>query len=257
MAQGETYEQFVDKFEPKKTTDDCMTPPLVYDAVRDWAVREYGLDGARIMRPFWPGADYQAEDYSGDCVVIDNPPFSILAKIRKFYHERGVRYFLFAPNLTLFSAPSDGVSYIISDSAIVYANGANVLTSFVTNMDAAFIRTAPSLTAAIKAAVDATRKETAKTVPLYRYPDNAISAALLSCIACVDFSLSRDECSFTRSLDSQRKAGKGIFGGGYLISDAKAAELKAAELKAAELKAAREATVWELSDREREIISGL
>ena len=34
MAQGETYEQFVDKFKPKKTTDDCMTPPLVYDAVR-------------------------------------------------------------------------------------------------------------------------------------------------------------------------------------------------------------------------------
>lgn len=26
MAKGETYEQFVDKFKQKKTTDDCYTP---------------------------------------------------------------------------------------------------------------------------------------------------------------------------------------------------------------------------------------
>ena len=25
------YEGFVEKFKPKKTTDDCYTPPLVYD----------------------------------------------------------------------------------------------------------------------------------------------------------------------------------------------------------------------------------
>lgn len=27
------YDAFVEKFTPKKTTDDCYTPPLVYDAV--------------------------------------------------------------------------------------------------------------------------------------------------------------------------------------------------------------------------------
>ena len=27
------YDAFVEKFKPKKTTDDCYTPPLVYDAV--------------------------------------------------------------------------------------------------------------------------------------------------------------------------------------------------------------------------------
>ena len=85
MAYGETYEEFVEKFKPKRTTDDCYTPPLVYEAVKDWAVREYGLEGARIVRPFWPGADYENEDYSGNCVVIDNPPFSILAEIKKFW----------------------------------------------------------------------------------------------------------------------------------------------------------------------------
>lgn len=32
---SEEYKKFVDKFKPKKTTDDCYTPELVYDAVRD------------------------------------------------------------------------------------------------------------------------------------------------------------------------------------------------------------------------------
>ena len=27
MAKNETYEEFVDKFKPKLTTDDCYTPP--------------------------------------------------------------------------------------------------------------------------------------------------------------------------------------------------------------------------------------
>lgn len=31
MAQGESYEQFVGKFKPKKTTDDCYTPPKVME----------------------------------------------------------------------------------------------------------------------------------------------------------------------------------------------------------------------------------
>lgn len=48
---------------------------------------------------------------------------------------------------------------------------------------------------------------------------------------------------------------KSIFGNGYLISGKKAAELKAAELKAAEPKAAE--NVWELSEREKEIIKTL
>lgn len=58
-----------------------------------------------------------------------------------------------------------------------------------------------------------------------------------------------------RDLDSQRKFKKSIFGCGYLISGKKAAELKAAELKAAEPKAAE--NVWELSEREKEIIKTL
>lgn len=46
MAKGETYEEFTAKFEPKRTTDDCYTPPEVFDAVLSWACREYGIDFA-------------------------------------------------------------------------------------------------------------------------------------------------------------------------------------------------------------------
>ena len=35
------YAGFVEKFKPKKTTDDCYTPPMVYEAVKDWACRRY------------------------------------------------------------------------------------------------------------------------------------------------------------------------------------------------------------------------
>ena len=37
------YDEFVNKFKPKKTTDDCYTPELVYNAVRDWVIEEYCL----------------------------------------------------------------------------------------------------------------------------------------------------------------------------------------------------------------------
>lgn len=58
--------------------------------------------------------------------------------------------------------------------------------------------------------------------------------------------------AFTRALDSQRAVRKAIFGGGYLLSEDKAAELKAAELKAAE-----DVTVWPLNDKEKQIIGKL
>nr|DAU28131.1 MAG TPA: DNA N-6-adenine-methyltransferase [Caudoviricetes sp.] len=102
MAQGETYEEFVEKFKPKLTTDDCYTPPIVYDAVADWVAAEYKLNRSRFVRPFYPGGDYEAFDYSGGVVVVDNPPFSILAQIVKYYTAHGIPFFLFAPSLTLF-----------------------------------------------------------------------------------------------------------------------------------------------------------
>ena len=42
------YEGFVEKFKPKKTTDDCYTPKEVYDVILEWAVERYGIDPSKI-----------------------------------------------------------------------------------------------------------------------------------------------------------------------------------------------------------------
>lgn len=135
VAKQLSYEDFVGKFEPKKTTDDCYTPPTIYGVIRDWACREYGIDPDRIVRPFYPGGDYEAFDYPPGAVVLDNPPFSILSQICEFYIVRKIPFFLFAPSLTAFAGKRVcmQMNHIICDCSIVYENGAVVRTSFVTS----------------------------------------------------------------------------------------------------------------------------
>lgn len=105
--ESKTYEEFVEKFKPKKTTDDCYTPPEIYEAIKDWACKEYDVDPDKIVRPFWPGGDYEAFEYPNECVVLDNPPFSILAKICTFYLERDIPFFCLRRRLPHFL---DGLS---------------------------------------------------------------------------------------------------------------------------------------------------
>ena len=45
MPKSNTYEEFVDKFKPKKTTDDCYTPDAIYKVVKDWAIKEMDWGG--------------------------------------------------------------------------------------------------------------------------------------------------------------------------------------------------------------------
>lgn len=237
------YSGFVNKFRPKKTTDDCFTPSLVYEAVKNWAINEYDIpDDAEIIRPFYPGGDYENYKYPDGCVVIDNPPFSILAEVKRFYHEKNIKYFLFAPHLTLFTSNAEE-SYIVTGSIVIYENGAKVLTSFVTNMDEYKIRTAPKLAEAIDKAVEEGR-ERAPELPVYDYPPEVVTAARLKKIARIEFGVLPEHCHFTRQLDAQKETGAALFGSGYLI----------AEKAAAEKAAAKEVQVWELSPREREII---
>lgn len=129
----DNYEDFVKKFEAKKTTDDCYTPPAVYNEVLQLfhALTKGQYRGARIIRPFYPGGDYKTEDYTGDCVVIDNPPFSIYCEIVKWYEAHNVKYFLFGPGLCLFQKYSCG--FVVLHDSIVYDNGANVSTGFASN----------------------------------------------------------------------------------------------------------------------------
>ncbi|NBI32619.1 hypothetical protein [Enterorhabdus sp. P55] len=257
MSLHDDYAGFLAKFEPKRTTDDCYTPPHVYEAVLGWACREYGLSPSDAVRPFYPGGDFEAEDYPEGCVVIDNPPFSILTKIVRHYNERGVRYFLFAPGLT--TILSAECCAVCADCDIVYDNGANVRTNFVTNLDQARARTAPGLYQAVKAAM-----ETAKApneLPKYVYPPEVATAAMLNRYSHygIDFRVMPGECERITALDEQREAGKGIFGSGLLLSERAAAERAAAERAAAERAAAERAAAqtWTLSERERTRVRAL
>ena len=129
------YDAFVDKFKSKKTTDDCYTPPLIYDTIKEWVCKKYGIAPANIVRPFYPGGDYEHYEYPEGCVVLDNPPFSILARICEFYLDRGTAFFLFAPSLTALSGRKNvmRMNHIICDANITYENGATIRTAFVTS----------------------------------------------------------------------------------------------------------------------------
>ena len=127
------YADFVEKFKPKLTTDDCFTPPAIYNTVLEWVYENCSIPtGATIVRPFRPGGNYQAEDYSGNVAVVDNPPFSILSSIIRWYCQRNIPFFLFAPYLTLFSAArNERITRIVSKATIVYHNGAEVTTQLL------------------------------------------------------------------------------------------------------------------------------
>lgn len=152
--QGENYKEFVEKFKPKKTTDDCYTPPNIYNTILNWVKKEYNIEKRPIIRPFYPGGDYEKYEYPENCVVVDNPPFSIFTKIVEYYSEKRIPFFLFGPGLTLFTPvkKTDSIQFVICGYSITYGNGAKVNTSFITNLGGPFIRTAPELYRAIKEA---------------------------------------------------------------------------------------------------------
>lgn len=243
------YQAFVDKFKPKLTTDDCYTPPLVYEVVKQWACEKYGIDPAKIVRPFYPGGDYENFDYSGGKIVVDNPPFSILAKICEFYLERKIAFFLFAPALTAFSGRKTlmRMNHILCDCNITYENGAIVRTGFVTSFGGDIIaQTAPDLKEVVDKASAQIKAGTAKELPKYTYPDNILTAAMLQRYSKygIEIAVRRSDCAPIYVLDAQRDSKKTIFGGGLLLSERAAAERAAAH-------------IWELSEREKKIVAGL
>lgn len=257
MAKGETYEEFVAKFEAKKTTDDCYTPAEVYDTVLDWVRKHCDIEGARVVRPFYPEGDYEHYPYEAGDVVIDNPPFSIITRITRFYVERGVRFFLFAPHLTTFY-PARGCTAVIAGAGVVYANGARVNTSFVSNLfgDLAAM-TAPDL----RAELEKIARTDAKHLPRYEYPAHVLRAVDLEWLARrgQHFEVRHASTARVTRLASQGKGGT-VYGSALLLSDRAAAELAEAR-KAAELAEARRRKegimVWTLSPAEMEIIKNL
>ena len=239
------YEKFMDKFKPKKTTDDCYTPQPVMDVIIRYCAERYGIPPEKQVRPFYPGGDYESFEYPDGCVVVDNPPFSILSAIVDWYNWKGIRYFLFAPYLINFNY---GIkcTHIVTDVTITYENGAKVNTAFITNLEPGILcRSDPELNRRLEAA-DAARNAEKTELPKYSYPSNVLTATMVGNFSKrgIPFVLHCEDACHIRALDSQKRVGKAIFGSGFLMSSAAAAA--AAEKK--------NVVVWELSDRERATI---
>ena len=255
----EDYQAFLEKFEVKKTTDDCYTPENIYNVAKRWSLKKYRLGNPPVVRPFYPGGNYKKENYPKGCVVIDNPPFSIISEICEWYTENGIAYFLFAPTLTLLGIMRGKANYVACGSGVVYENGASVNTSFVTNLGSKKIIAASDLREQIDEANKENLAKQHKTLPKYEYPDEVLTATMLCYMAAhgVSLEICADDVHFIRGLDAQKESGKALFGSGYLLSKKAAAEKAAAEKAAAEKVRVADTNVWELSDREKKIVAGL
>ena len=247
----EEYQEFLKKFEAKKTTDDCYTPDNIYDAVRDWAAEKYEIGNAAIVRPFYPGGDYKSEKYPSGCVVIDNPPFSIISEICEWYTSKRINFFLFAPTLTLLGIMRGSANYVACGCGVVYENGASVNTSFVTNMGGNKIVAAADLREILDDENKKNLKKLHRELPKYSYPDEVLTATMLCYMAAhgVSLEISERDAHFIRALDAQKASGKGLFGSGFLLSEKAAAEKAAAEKVNTD--------IWKLSEREWTIVRGL
>ena len=260
MARGEIseedeeYQEFLEKFKLKKTTDDCYTPAPVYDAVARYVEETYGISRDKFVRPFYPGGDYVNEKYPEGCVVVDNPPFSIMAEILRFYDSKGIKFFLFAPTLTLFSSSSASTCTALPCTlAVIYENGASVNTSFLTNLERGGVRfrSAPKLQAMVQEGIDEFTRTLKKQLPKYSYPPHIITSSWVGALSRlgIEFSVPVAESEGISGLDSQKASGKAIYGKGYIVSDRVKAEREKAEREKAER--------WELSERELLIIERL
>lgn len=237
----------------------------MYQAVKNWVCEAYEIEEERIIRPFWPGEDYQKRTYSPDCVVLDNPPFSILSSICGFYQEHGVQFFLFAPSLTLLSASTVcmDLNHLVCDASIVYENGARVKTSFVTNLGdgQTVMQSAPELSRRINQASKEGKKS--KSLPKYQYPSHVITVATLQRYAKygLDFSIGKKDCVLIRQLEAQKEYKKAIYGNGLLVSSQKAKEREKADRRTKkgieEKEEKDDFIVWKLSPKEFDMIAKL
>lgn len=176
------------------------------------------MGGRTVARPFWPGGDFENFDYPADCVVIDNPPFSIMAKVVRFYADHNIDYFLFAPHLTCIGI-REAHSHICVGTTITYDNGAKVSTSFVASKGP-LIRSAPDLYRILDEANAANIKaEKGPPKPVYTYPDNVLTSSAVALFSKYGIEYREDIGVFVRAMDAQRRAGKGIFGAGYIVPE--------------------------------------
>lgn len=214
------YESFLAKFkENPKTTDECWTPKDVYEAVLKYVGEVYPLEGKQILRPFYPGGDYEHAEYPADGVVVDNPPFSIFTKICRFYMEHKIPFFLFGPALTIFSCCKHGATAVVIARSLEFSNGAKVPCNFASNLFGNVLAmSSPRLGELIG---ECPSQNVVVALPKYDYPDNLLSVSDLQTLARggMEFVVERESCAHIRNLAAMPK-GKSLFGDHYLLSSA-------------------------------------
>ncbi len=242
------YASFVAKFtEQPKTTDDCYTPEDVYNAVVDYVGTITDMRGKCILRPFYPGGDYENAEYPDNGIVIDNPPFSMFTKIVRWYLANDVPFFLFGSGMTIMQVCKYGATAVITGASIKFHNGAEVGINYATNLLPGMMAvTAPTLSEAIEACPSQNQKA---NLPKYKYPDNVISTSMLQTIANggIEIGIPRAASITIGVLDNHPKGKSALFGDHILAAQAAA--------KAAAQAAAR--IPIQLSEREIKIISTL
>ena len=216
------YDGFVEKFKPKKTTDDCYTPPAVYDAVLDYVNRNVTpLEGREVVRPFWPGGDYERHEYPPGCIVIDNPPFSITTQIVRFYIRHSIDFFLFCEGRTCMTAATalPHIAFHIVNKGVTFENGAQVSVAFVTNVrpHGERIVLAGELEAALRVACKQPSNEKKKLV----YPPEVVSGALLKKFVSLgrNIAISESQCAPIAKREAP-------FGGGFMVTTEVSQELE-------------------------------
>lgn len=247
IRKNDEYNDFVEKFKPEASTDECYTPKEVYDKVCDFVEEEYGVSRDNFVRPFYPGGDYQKYEYKDTDIVVDNPPFSIENKILDYYNSNNIKYFLFCDELTVIGRLTNKrkSSIIIADCRITYENEAIVNTNFVTNLDEK-----PK----IKVRKNFLKNDLSSETKIYKLPQEAISIKELSQLSRSGYEMDIDADDFVHV--NRLENCKHIYGGNIILksSIAKSIHNTIKDIKA---KKENEAIIVEFNDKEKEILRRL
>lgn len=220
---NDEYNNFVDKFKDKFTTDDCFTPSNVYDEIVKFIENEYKVKKENFVRPFYPGGDYQNYSYKKDSIVVDNPPFSLYNEIVKFYVKNNIKFFLFGNGLTILSTKIKDITYIVNDLRIEYQNGVQVNTNFVTNLEKGdiLIRTAHELAKNVDKVNKINTRKLKNGYKEYKYPRNLLGVSDIKARARnkEDIFINKNKCEFIDYLYDDNKTKTKQFGTKLIVSD--------------------------------------
>ncbi len=220
------YDEFVAKFKDEnkpRTTDECYTSTAVYEVVAEYVCDRFNITPGQIVRPFYPGGDFEHYEYPEGCVVVDNPPFSMRSRILDFYLDNGIRFFLFAHGLTCFSTKRYAeVCNIITGEDVVFENGAKMKIAFTTNMSNNTVETAPELGAAIRALYPPKKKK-----KKFLHGADILTASDAMKLASAGISLVIPHGEAVKI--SKQPDGRSIYGGAFKLSESATKLREAAE----------------------------